>query len=54
MQGTLCSLANNLPEESKVVSSFASFILIASSAYILLSHNVAAQSSLHLTYFYNF
>lgn len=41
-----------LPEETKVVQSFASFILTASSAYILLSHcilllcNGTAQSSL--------
>lgn len=42
-QGTLPSLANHSPEESKAVLSFAAFILIACSAYILLLHNAAAS-----------
>lgn len=53
-QGILWSLVKNLPEELKAVSSFAAFILIASSAYILLLPNGAAQASLYLICFYNF
>lgn len=54
------SLRVCLPEETKVVQSFASFILTASSAYILLSHcilllrNGAAQSSLIYLFTYLF
>lgn len=40
------SLGVCLPEETKAMQSFASFILIASSAYILLSHNGAHVTGL--------